>query len=84
MASKITLYLRVDAFVWVVTRSVLIFFSTETHVYLVFALYWVQTGKSALQVWGISLRFGSHQDAVVEDEHKEAFEAHTEALMCCK
>ena len=39
----------------------------------------LQSGKSALQVWGISSSQGN-QDAEVDDEDKEAFKAHVEAL----
>ena len=39
----------------------------------------LQSGRSALQVWGIPSD-QRDQDAVVEDEDKEAFKAHVEAL----
>ena len=39
-----------------------------------------KNGKSALQVWGIP-SVQRDQDAVVEDEDKDAFKAHMEALL---
>ena len=38
-----------------------------------------QRGHSALQVWGISV-LQDDQDAVVDDENKEAFGAHVDAM----
>ena len=50
-------------------------------VYLFISLCIWQFGKSALQVWGISLNYWQDQHAEVEDEDKEAFKAHVEALL---
>ena len=44
-------------------------------------LYSNQEGKSALQLWG-TYWHDIRPDAVVEDEDKEAFKAHMEALWC--
>ena len=40
----------------------------------------LQSWKSALQVWGILLNYWRDQDAEVEDDDKEVFKAHVEAL----
>ena len=40
---------------------------------------WYQNGKSVLQVWGIELD-QDDQNAEVEDEGKDAFRAHVEAV----
>ena len=47
--------------------------------YIINILCMLQSGRSALQVWGIP-SYQRDQDAVVEDEDKEAFKAHVEAL----
>ena len=49
-------------------------------VHLLIFLCILQSGQSALQVWGIYSNDWEGQDAEVEDEDKEVFEAHVEAL----
>ena len=60
--------------------DVLIFTNFAIYLYLFISLCMLQSGKSALQVWGISSNYWQDQDAEMEDEDKEAFKAHVEAL----